>query len=558
MATKATKGEKPRTFRNVIVAALVAQIALVVITIAQRVVFPHDIEWMAGSVLDHAERLRKGLPIYTEPSASWIPFLYPPLYPKLVALLGGSATAGRLLSLACAGVQVECVRRITRDLGAPRFWQITGGGLVVACYAYVGWWYDLERSDTLLGALVMVACAVLVRAPKDDRAAAIDAVSAGAVLGIAFFAKQQAVFYVGGAVVGLAIASHVDRERSLRLHPALLLVTVFAIVIPLVRWSDATSNGWFSYYVLTMPRAHGILWAAAPDVFPHDIGRGFALYSATLAVIFTTLRALRKGQPISRGHAVFASMLAAGFAGAIASRLHGGGWLNVLQPWTSLACVAVALVAVRAEVHKYRALMEIGVVTQIALWAYNPLEVTPTSELSAGTNKFHAMIGELESRGDVLVVGRGHLTRERHFQMSALADVARVDGHSPASLVQALEERRYAAIVDDVRLPGRYRMEHWPAIMLEDVDDLRAPLLANYFVARRVPRDQAELPMRAPASQQAVYLPRQSPLPQGDVAALKKRNVLEAELAKQRSKALLEGLPEPFPEAEIERLAAPR
>jgi hypothetical protein len=142
--------------------------------------------------------------------------------------------------------------------------------------------------------------------------------------------------------------------------------------------------------------------------------------------------------------------------------------------------------------------------------------------------------------------------------MSALADVARMDGHSPPSLVRALEERRFAAIIDDVRLPGRYRMEHWPAIMLEDVDDLRGPLLANYFIARRIPRDQAELPMRAPASSQAVYLPRKNPLPANDLAALKKRNVLEAELAKQRSRALLEGLPEPFPEAEIERLAGLR
>ncbi|MBS2016473.1 MAG: glycosyltransferase family 39 protein [Deltaproteobacteria bacterium] len=551
-------GAKPRTYENVIVAALVAEIALVVVTIAQRLAFPHDVEWMAGSVLDHAERMRSGLPVYTEPTTSWIPFLYPPLYPKLVALLGGSRAAARLLSLACTAVQVEGVRRIARSLGAPRFWQLVGAALVVACYSYVGWWYDLERSDMLLGALVVGASALLLRDPENDRAAAIDAVVAGALLGAAFFAKQQAVFYVVGAAAGLALASHVDRARSRRVHVALFSATSAAVVIPIVVWLDAWSGGWFSYYVLKMPRAHGIVWAAAPDVFPHDIGRGFAFYGATLAVLVTALRTLRRREAMTRSEAIFASMLAAGFGGAIASRLHGGGWLNVLQPWSSLACAAVAIVASRLQEGRYRVASQVAVLTQVALWAYPPLDVAPTPELAAGTTRFHEMVGELETRGDVLVVGRGHLTRARHFQISALADVARVDGRSPPDLVKAIEERRFAAIIDDVRLPGRYRMEHWPAIMLEDVDDLRAPLLANYFVARRIPRDQAELPMRAPASQQAVYLPRREPLPQGDLAGLKRRQVVEAELAKQRSRALLEGRPEPFPEAEIERLAAPR
>lgn len=554
----AKKKEARGTYRNVIVAALVAEIALVVVTIAQRLVFPHDIEWMAGSVLDHAERMRNGLPVYTEPTASWIPFLYPPLYPKLVAILGGSARAGRLLSLACAGVQVECTRRITKELGAERFWQLVAAALVVACYRYVGWWYDLERSDTLLGALVMIACTVLVREPKDDRAAGVAALFAGATLGLAFFAKQQAVFYVLGATVGLGIAARVDRDRSKGVHVLVLGLTAAAVVVPVVHWADASSGGWFSYYVLEMPRAHGIVWALVPEVFPHDIGRGFALYGATLAVIYAFARALRRGAPITRAQAIFASMLGAGFAGAIASRLHGGGWINVLQPWSTLACAALALVATRVVERKPRIAIEVAVLTQVALWAYSPYEVAPSPEVIAGTARFHEMIGELETRGEVLLVGRGHITRERHFQMSALADVARMDGHSPPSLVRALEERRFAAIVDDVRLPGRYRMEHWPAIMLEDIDDLRVPLLQNYFVARRIPRDQQELPMRSPGWAQAVYLPRKTPLATTDVAALKKRQLIEAELAKQRSRALLEGAPEPFPEAEIERLAGLR
>src|SRR5205823_5763447 len=133
---------------------------------------------------------------YAEPSATWIPFIYPPLYYWLGALLGGSALACRLVSLASVLVQAVMARRIARELGATSFWATASAALVLACFPYAGWWYDLERSDTLAGAMTLVTCALLVRA-RTPRAHAM----AGLVAGLAFFAKQQAIFYLAGAIV---------------------------------------------------------------------------------------------------------------------------------------------------------------------------------------------------------------------------------------------------------------------------------------------------------------------------------------------------------------------
>jgi hypothetical protein len=76
--------------RVVLAAALVAHALMAVFVIASRIRYPHDLEWMTGSVLDHVERVRNGVPVYTAPTARWIPFLYPPLFYWL-----GKATSAR-------------------------------------------------------------------------------------------------------------------------------------------------------------------------------------------------------------------------------------------------------------------------------------------------------------------------------------------------------------------------------------------------------------------------------------------------------------------------------
>jgi len=541
-----------RRARIALATVLAAQVVVVAYAIAVRVAFPFQIEWMTGSVLDHVERARQGLPIYTEPTASWIAYIYPPLYTWTVALLGGSAWVARLVSLASLTVQMACARKVARELGASPFWSTASAALVLACYRYVGWWYDLERTDTLFGALVLVSTLTLLRARSLPAH-----LLAGAVAGLAFFAKQQAVFYVAGAAFGLAVACRTDAKRARFVHVAGFATSAGVVAVPLAVWLHASSGGWFSYFVLRMPRAHGISWELAIDVFPHDIGRGFVLYAATIAIAAVSLKALRRGT-LQRELAMFAAVTGAGFVAAVSSRLHIGGWINVLQPWSTLACIATVVLATRIEEAGGRraVLLAPVLIAQIGAWVFDPREFTPRPGMLAATERFHATVRALEASGEVLVVGRGHVTRERHFQMSALADVAKVEGRSPADLVVALERRRFAAIIDDVRLPGMVRLPRWPPVMLEDFQDLEKPLLASYFVARRIPDAEAELPMIAPGMPKWVLLPRAKPLAELDLFELKRRHVREAELAETRGKALAGGVAAPFAETDIETLAA--
>jgi hypothetical protein len=186
--------------RAFVVLGLGVDVVLFAIVVALRVGFPYQLEWMTGSVLDHIERLRSGEPVYSAPTASWMAYIYPPLYYGIGALLGGSYLACRLVSLASAAAQAALVRSVAKELGASAFWAFAGSGLFVACYPYLGWWYDIERSDTLFGAMALVVCALLLR----GRTPAVHAL-AGALGGLAFLAKQQAVFYVAGGVAALVV-----------------------------------------------------------------------------------------------------------------------------------------------------------------------------------------------------------------------------------------------------------------------------------------------------------------------------------------------------------------
>jgi hypothetical protein len=545
--------------RAVAFVALALHVVACVYVVGSRIAFPGQLEWMTGSVLDHVERVRAGLPIYTAPSATWIPYIYPPLYSWVGAALGGSALACRLVSVASALVEGALVVRVARDLGASRRYAGLAAGLFFACFSFSGWFYDVERSDTLFGAMALGVCAIVLRSRRLPILAL-----AGALAGVAFFAKQQAIFYAFGAVLGLAAATRA-RDAS-RLREAGVFALACSAVLGAVGFAcERASHGWFSYYVLDMPRAHGIMWALAPDVATHELVLGFLLVGVTVGSCVAAARELRaRGD---RRTILFGAFLLTGFGAAVSSRLHVGGWINVLQPWTSFASIATALVASKLDEraaasreHRGARLLAIAftgaIAAQCIALGYDPREYVPRAGMRAATARFHARVRELERRGEVLLVSQGHVTRERHFQMSALADVVRVEGHSPPDLVEALRARRFAAILDDARIAGDPPPVLWPPVMLEDVADLESPLFASYYVSERLDDEWVTLPMAAPAMPRWILLPRKLALPRSTPRdELKRLHLEEMRLASDRALELHAGKQPAYGPEDIERLA---
>lgn len=515
-----------RVARTVLLVAALGQLALFVYVVASRIGFPYAMDWMAGSMLDHADRARAGLPIYTAPTTRWIPYLYPPLLYWLTAALGVSFVTCRSISLVACSVQAACVWRLARREGATRYWSTIGVLLFVAAFFYAGYSYDNERTDTLCVALILVATVLLI-----EWTTVAGSTIAGIVLGLAFFAKQQALPFVGAAALALAVDRRWVRAATLIAGSALLIGA-------LSYWQNTVTGGWFGYYVFRMPLSHGINLRLWRSILAYDVWQGAIIILGTVGLCASALAEARRGD---RRHLTFALMLCTGALVALASRLHIGGWVNVLQPWTSFACPALAILASRVEQRLERrkatdvriAAVYAIVLAQLLLWLRTSRNWVPDRKLRASAEAFVAHVRDLEQRGEVLVVGQGHITKSPHFQMSGLADVARMNG-VPPDLLADLRARRLAAIVDDARVQGGPEVGLWPPIMIEDVPAARAPLFANYYVAESLDGHEMRI---APAFSRWVYLPRSSPLDERD-PDLARRHFAEMGLAARHTPAV--------------------
>ena len=77
-----------RLVRRTVEALAIAWALLLLVTFAWRVGFPLELEWMEGGMLHHALRFQTGSGIYKAPSIEFIPYLYTPLYPAILATVG--------------------------------------------------------------------------------------------------------------------------------------------------------------------------------------------------------------------------------------------------------------------------------------------------------------------------------------------------------------------------------------------------------------------------------------------------------------------------------------
>lgn len=193
--------------RRVVIGLSVVWGLVIAIVFALRVGFPLELEWMEGGSLQQAHRVQQGLPVYGPPSADFIPFLYPPLYPALLAGLGFALPLGYVLGrmVSIAAVVATCVAmwRITKFEDKPPSHRALAIGLFLSGYVFTFRWLDLARGDALFLALVVWGLALLRECEGNWK----KAVLAGTLVALGFWTKQTtAVFVLASGLVGLLIA----------------------------------------------------------------------------------------------------------------------------------------------------------------------------------------------------------------------------------------------------------------------------------------------------------------------------------------------------------------
>ncbi len=252
-------GLATRVPRIAVLALTSAWILTLLVVFCMRVGFPLELEWMEGGVLHQALRLQQGLAIYPEPSADFIPFLYTPLYPALLAALGLvfplDYALGRVVSvLAFAAVGLGLWRLVGRA-GKPRSHRAAAVGLWAAGYVFSFRWYDIARADTLLLALLVWGLTLQLESGREPssssdatRSAARKAVLAGVLMGLAFWTKQTAAVFV--------FASGVAALLWARRHLWRYVLTIAIVVLPPLYIGQWVTDTWLWTYIYELHQTH--------------------------------------------------------------------------------------------------------------------------------------------------------------------------------------------------------------------------------------------------------------------------------------------------------------
>jgi len=493
-------------------APAVWQLAMLVHAIGGRFSYPYDLEWMEGGLLQHAQRISDGQGIYVAPSIDFIPYLYTPLYPGLIAFLGGAFgigyQLGRALSilslLGIAGVAFSSIARwgplgrwspIPRATAAPGSGRSDPGvgagprwvgaalalGVFAACYPFVEGWYDLVRADTMFLFMVTagtLACGRWARAGVGGNGDAL--MMAAAAIGVlAFFAKQTGVIYVGwGGVVILASwapqlgrrAGMIDALRRLAVY------TLTAAVLGLggVYLLDRITHGWFWIYVFKIHQAHDFnmdrFWASFGHILWHFPALTIAIAVTLIAVTATAI--LRPGPgrrlPEASGGfllwtATYAVSTVVGAIGWGTEFAHFNAFMPALLHGALAIGAAVPALAGCARVwardHRLAHLAGPGAAAAVALAGaitlaragWEPRKYIPRDADRAAGAALVARIASID--GDVWVPSHpwyAHLAGKRMFvHRMGIKDVTARHPRPVIGLDAALHDHRFAAIVLD-------------------------------------------------------------------------------------------------------------
>jgi 4-amino-4-deoxy-L-arabinose transferase-like glycosyltransferase len=302
--------------------ALAAPIGAYLWVALHRLDYPYELDWMEGGSVELAARVLAGHSLYAAPSLRAVGWTYPPLYYWVAAavakLIGVGFLPLRLVSLPASLVSMATLGAIVSREKGDRIAGLVAAGLLAATFRISGAWFDTGRVDSLFLALTLIALA-FGRTARGVRGG----IALGMLAFLAFFTKQTALLALLPALAYLAVTRH--RVGI----PALL--TLLALLIASTAVLDASSDGWYRYYVFS---------ELAQQPWAQQVWTGFwredILHRQWPLVILivaggVTLARCAGARPTLRSSTMYYTAGAAGLIGsAWVSRLHTGGYANVL------------------------------------------------------------------------------------------------------------------------------------------------------------------------------------------------------------------------------------
>ncbi|HZK75589.1 MAG TPA: glycosyltransferase family 39 protein [Candidatus Kapabacteria bacterium] len=468
-----------RTTRWIVIALGVAFIALVLALSILRLMYPYEIEWMEGAMVDHAIRVIAGQPIYTAPSLDFVAWLYPPLYYYAVAavmkLTGIGFFAGRIVSFLSTLLTALALGWMVRRVTANRLFAFLTLALYVATYHATGFYFDIVRNDAFFTFLIVAAA---IPAFFSNRAAPY---LSGLILALAFFTKQQAIFFLPPLAIFFWFR---NRKSGIAFAVTAVVLGVLSVLL-----LNIATHGWSNYYMFAIPHAKGVDFSAIRmlDVFPDYALGPFA----TSFIALLSLPLLKKeGASIAHdaggwlgflasGTGLLAMMsLAALVAGAF-SLGNEGGYRNVMMPFVAfvLPLLPIALAEIKIVRPEFSRYVYLAFLFQFVALYFNPLSekmLIASAHQRRGAEEF---IRKLEVMpGDVFIPYHGYISRQAgkatHAQILAALDVLHMHDTAAARL--------------QANFDSAYSQHRFSAIIMEESDAFHTDSIAHYTFSGRM------------------------------------------------------------------------
>lgn len=317
--------------RYVLLGSAVLFLLVCIVIAGKRLNYPFELEWVEGNLVHQVERILSGKQIYVEPSIDFTAQLYAPLYFYISAMVAKVLGIGflpmRLVSflssLGCFALIFQFVRRETKSI----FYGVLSAGLFAATFRINGGYFDIGKVDMLF-MLLTLASIYFLRFRQDFRSVVFAAV----LISLAFLTKQTA-FVIA---IALSIYCFFAYDRWRRYLFFLTFLLLAGISTAILNW---VSEGWYYYYLFELPTQHPIAKRMVLGFWRDDVIAALPIaMGISLAYLGYQFTNNKKGDFIFFG-LLFTSMIGASWL----SRMHSGGWLNVLLPAYSVIAIFFGL-----------------------------------------------------------------------------------------------------------------------------------------------------------------------------------------------------------------------
>ena len=423
-----------------------AYIVLFLFAATLRLMYPYEVEWNEGAVLDHAIRVLDSKPIYTASSLDFSPFVYTPLYYYVTAALmrigGIGLWSGRLISILATLLTALIIFRIVSRESSSRLLAFSGLALYIAFYHLTGFFYDVVRMDAFAILLVAVTLYVALYARRGFMFAAI-------LTALAYFTKQQMIFILPSIAIGLWFQ---DRKQAYVYTGVSVIIIVLATVIV-----NSITHGWFSYFTSSVPSvkaSHEFSWQTLIEFYPKWMMGILGIF--TFIILLGIV--LRNKQSVTERVIIFGWIFAV--LSSSISFANPGGYQNVLMPLMLMIAVLfpISIAKLSSAIPQWPLLAPSIQLCGFLALIYNPLGQTmllASNRQKKAGDEFVQKLKEIP--GEVLIPFHGYISslagKPPHVHFMAMNDALEMHDANSARLQHeidsSLASHRFSAVILD-------------------------------------------------------------------------------------------------------------